>query len=245
MKILITNDDGIHSPGIKILYNAMTTLGEVLVVAPDREQSACGHSISLEHTLRLKNPREHWYSLDGTPCDCVYFANCHLLETKADLVISGINKGPNMAQDVIYSGTVAGAAEGTMMGIPSIAISLTETKNPDFSYAATVATRIAAKVLSEGLPEGILLNVNVPSVPAREPKFKITRLGIRHYGREVIKCEDPRGKPYYWLGGAAVNFTSLEGSDCNANNQGHITITPLKLDWTDHPMIETLKTWSF
>jgi 5'-nucleotidase len=233
--ILLTNDDGIWAPGIAALREAMEGLGEVHVVAPDRDQSAVSHMISLHHALRADAPKPGWWSVQGTPTDCVYLGSFELLGRKPDLVLSGVNAGANLSFDVHYSGTVSAAIEGTLLGIPSIALSLTDPKKGDFALAARFGRKLAEAVLQNGLPPGTTLNVNVP---AGQPNaHQRTFLGRRGYAHSVHRRQDPRGRSYYWIGGPPAEAVEVPGSDCTAVARGLISVTPLQVDMTDRSLV--------
>ncbi len=243
-RILVSNDDGIHAPGLHALVEAVTGLGEIMVVAPEREQSAASHALSLHRPLRIREVKGNWHSVDdGTPADCVYVAVNHLCKGKRpDLVVSGINHGPNLADDVIYSGTVAAAMEGAILGVPSIAFSLVSRKTFDFTHAAKFARELVRAALSAQLPKRMLLNVNVPSGELKG--YAITSLGRHSYGADVIEKEDPRGRKYYWIGGTGYSHEPLEGSDCVAvHDQRRVSVTPLMLDFTDASFLKPLESW--
>jgi 5'-nucleotidase len=223
---------------------AVEPLGEVWVVAPDREQSAASHAISLHRPLRISRVRERWYSVDGTPADCAYLAINHLMkEDRPAVLVSGINHGANLADDVTYSGTVAAAMEGYLLGVPSVAISLVSRRHFDFTHAARFATSLVKAVLERSGGRRMLINVNVPP---REPKgYRITKLGKHSYGYEVVENVDPRGRKYYWIGGSEFQHQDIPGSDCNAVlREGLISVTPLHLDLTDHPLVADLDAWA-
>lgn len=242
VRILVSNDDGIFSEGLRALHDALAQIAEVWVVAPDREQSAKSHAITLHRPLRIKQHEERWFSVDGTPTDSVFVGINHLMrEMRPDLVCSGINHGPNLANDVIYSGTVAAAMEGALLGVSSIAFSHVG-PTFDFETAARFAASLANVVAENPLPRSTLLNVNFP---AGTPKgYAFTTLGKRRYGEVVIEKTDPRGRLYYWIGGNEASHEDIPGSDCNALfDQGMISITPLNLDFTDHPELEVLQSW--
>ena len=245
LHILLTNDDSFRATGIQRLRDALATLGKVMVVAPEREQSAAGHALTLTSALRINWVDENTISVDGTPTDCVLLAMRGLLERKPDLLVSGINHGPNLGDDITYSGTVAAAFEGTLLGLPSVAISVSAWQNCNFDAAAHFAPRIAREVLRHGLPNGTLLNVNVPSSPPEEIRgVKITKLGKRLYRDAVVKKTDPRGRDYYWIGGKAPIWFPGEETDFEAVEQGMISITPLHLDLTDYQSLDLLKSWN-
>jgi 5'-nucleotidase len=246
IRILISNDDGINSAGIHALAEALTALGEVFIVAPDRDQSAASHALNLYRPLRIEEISDNVYSVDGTPTDCINLAvNGLLKDKKPDLVVSGINKGENLGDDITYSGTVSAAIEGTLLGIPSVAVSLVSTmgKN-DFRFeAASYYTLLVAKyVLQTPLPYGTLLNVNIPELPKDQIKgIKVTRQGKRVYGKPIVEKVDPRGRKYYWIGGNELRSLDIEDSDIVAVKQGYVSVTPIKLDLTDYDLVEKLK----
>lgn len=245
-RILVTNDDGVYSEGIKLLARALegvTGVKEVIVVAPDREQSATGHSLTLGRPLRLQKLRENWYAVDGTPTDCVNLAVLFLLkDAKPDLVVSGINFGLNLGDDVTYSGTVSATFEGTLLGIPSIAFSQEIEEGYSFERSAAVAARFVQRVLEAPRPADMLLNVNFPAGPASGVSF--TRLGRRVYQQSVIEKEDPRGRKYYWIGGNEYQHDDIPGSDCNAVFRDNlISVTPLQLDLTADDLRPVIERW--
>ena len=247
-RILITNDDGIFAPGIFALSQAMEAIGEVYVVAPDSERSAVGHAITLSDPLRVwefeKNGEFFGWAVNGTPADCVKLAVKALLDFKPDLVVSGINLGPNTAMNVIYSGTVSAATEGTILGIPSIAFSLTTFRKTDFRFAQKVAQQVARQVLQHGLPEDTLLNVNIPALPESKIKgIKITRQGKGRYEEMLEKRVDPMKRVYYWLGGKKLILDTDADVDEVAVMEGYVSITPLHYDLTDYNFLNDLKTW--
>jgi len=245
ISILLTNDDGFRAAGIESLKQAVSGLGKVFVVAPEREQSAAGHALTLTSPLRIDWVSEDTISVDGTPTDCVLLAMRGLLGSRPDILISGINHGPNLGDDVTYSGTVAAALEGTLLGLPSIAISTTSWHDCNFDAAMAFAPRIARAVIEHGLPEGTLLNVNVPSLPRQDIKgVMVTKLGKRVYRDAVVKKTDPRGRDYYWIGGKAPIWYPGDETDFDAIEAGMISITPLHLDLTDYKAIGTIKSWN-
>ncbi len=240
--ILVCNDDGVRAPGIEALAAAMTELGEVVVVAPDREMSAMSHSISLHRPLRVEEIRRNWYSVDGTPVDCAYLGLLHLAPRKPALVVSGVNAGYNLGTDVFYSGTVAAAVEGALRKIPAIAVSRERGYGDDYGPAAALARALGAAVLEHGLPPGILLNVNVPS--AKGPAgYRWTCLGERLYHDKVDVRSDPRGRKYFWIGGPEVGFGDVPDSDCLAVRDGVCSVTPLELDFTHQPLLAEVPGW--
>lgn len=245
MKILLTNDDGINAPGIKILAEVLGQLGDVAIVAPDRERSAVGHALTLHQPLRALNVGLNTFAVDGTPTDCVNLGIHSLLSFKPDIVVSGINHGANLGDDITYSGTVSAAMEATLMGIPAFAVSLsTERGGDNYRSAAHFAARLAKVVLANGLPRDTFLNVNVPDLPAESllPPL-ITSQGKRRYEGMIIDKTDPRGRNYYWIGSVDVNFIDIEGTDYYAVSRGHISITPLHLDLTNYASLAALNKW--
>ncbi len=240
--ILLTNDDGYTSAGLAALRAAIEPLGEVWVVAPATEQSAISHAITLWDPVRIVEREERVYSVSGTPTDCVYVAVNHILDRRPDLCVSGINHGANLGDDVMYSGTVAGAAEACLFDIPSVAVSLASYRSREFDKAADAARRVAQAVLNRGLPRGVLLNVNVPRDVAND-HIQVTKLGRRTYGAQVTEKRDPRNKSYYWIGGAELGFDDIPGSDCNAISRDSITVTPVHLDLTHYRFMKELADW--
>jgi len=245
--ILVSNDDGVRSEGIVALAEALKDLGSVYVVAPDRERSAASHSLSLTHPLRVEKISHRVYSVDGTPTDCVNLGvNGILRGKKIDLLVSGINKGANLGDDITYSGTVSAAMEGTLLGIPSIAISLVTRTRFRFDTAAEMAKDVARKVLKRGLPEDTLLNVNVPNTAREEIHgVRVTRMGKRVYGDLIVEKRDPRGKKYYWIGGDNLNSEDVPGSDLEAIEDGFISVTPIHLDLTNYAALRALRKWTW
>jgi len=248
-KILITNDDGIFAPGIYALWEAMSEIGDLTVVAPDSEKSAVGHAITLTDPIRVQemNGKNGYsgFAVKGTPADCVKLACRALMKDPPDIVVSGINSGANIGNDIIYSGTVSAATEGTFLGIPSLAISLTSIKGGDMSAAQETSKQVVRKVLKHGLPSGILLNVNIPHIPQNQIKgTRLTRQGNLVFKDKFEKREDPRGKYYYWMSGEHSEDKE-EGTDGFAIKNGYISITPIHHQLTENSFLETLKTWNF
>lgn len=244
-RILISNDDGVHAKGLSALAAAVQDLGEVWVVAPEHEQSATSHSLSLYRPLRIRQHGERRFGVDGTPADSVYVAIHHVLkDAKPTLVLSGINHGPNLADDTIYSGTVAAAMEGAILGFPAIAFSLVTRRNFEFEHAAAFARSLVKTALASSLPPRMLLNVNIPAYgPVKG--YEVTRLGRHSYGADVIEKEDPRGRKYYWIGGTDYAHVKEPGTDVTAvHDEQKASITPLMLDLTDHRFLAPLETWS-
>lgn len=249
VRILLSNDDGISSEGLHALYESVRPLGEVIVVAPDREQSAAGHSLSLHRPLRI-NPRgDDWYAVDGTPTDCINLALNGLLKDRPpDIVLSGINKGGNLGDDITYSGTVAAAMEATLIGYPAVALSLVYEEGEPFRFelAGQFARRIAEEVLNRGLTKGILLNANVPNIEAGECRgVRVTKQGKRIYGDAIVEKIDPRGREYYWIGGNGLNWVREPNTDFDAVANQSISVTPVRLDLTDFDSMGELARWEF
>ena len=247
--VLISNDDGIDAAGILALVLEMRKIASVTVVAPDRQQSAVGHAITMNYPLRAvpfrKNGEFFGYAVDGTPADAVKLGVRFLLKEKPDLLISGINHGSNTAINILYSGTVSAATEGTVLGIPSIAVSLTTHDPADFSYAAKFAARLAARVVAEGLPRGTLLNVNVPAVPEEKiAGVRVTRQGNSSWEDTFDVRRDPAGREYFWLSGSmAIRDTDPE-TDQIAVRDNFISVTPIHYELTDLALLERMKAWS-
>lgn len=239
-KILVTNDDGIHSAGIIALADALKSVGDVVVVAPAHEMSAASHSLTLTRPLRIEKIDDRHFSVDGTPTDCVTLAMNHLLKHDLpSLVVSGINKGGNLGEDVTYSGTVAGALEASIYGLPGIAVSLVQRTDFDFAPAAEFATELARRVLGDGLPRGTLLNVNIPTGPIRG--VRITRQGKKNVRPNIIEGTDPRQRKYYWIGEESLEWNEEAGTDYAALGHGLVSITPLRTDMTDYRVLDEIK----
>ena len=246
--ILITNDDGIASPGLLALKKALTDIGRVTVLAPDRNWSASGHVKTLHKPLRADEVTladgTPALATDGAPSDAVALAFLGLAVPPIDIVVSGINRGANLGYDMTYSGTVTAAMEGVIHGVPAIAVSLDSNSHDDFNVAAGFAAKLAREVLTHGLAEGVLLNVNVPPLPAEQiAGVLITRTGRRIYRDELVHRLDPRDRPYYWIGGAAPTGVEEEGTDIWAVAHGYVSVTPIHLDLTAHDSLETLSRW--
>ena len=238
--VLLTNDDGVHAEGLAALGRAFAELGEVYIVAPEREQSACGHALTLHRPIRPVQLGERRFAVNGTPSDCVNLAVLGFLPAPPVLVVSGVNHGTNLGDDVTYSGTVSAAMEGTLLGVPSIAVSLVD--GGDFDQAARIARLLALRVLVVGLPRKTLLNVNVPATAPRG--IRITRLGHRVYSGKIVEQVDPRGRSHYWIGGGDPKWEDLEGTDMTAVHEGYVSVTPLHLDLTHHRAVMELNDWS-
>ena len=251
--ILVSNDDGIHSEGIAVLAEALRALGEVVIVAPDRERSAVSHSLTLHRPLRVEELGAGRYAVNGTPTDCVNLAINGILPRRPTLVVSGINKGANLGDDVTYSGTVSAAMEGTLLGVPSLAISLLGRGEFRFDAAARFSRRLATWVVERGLPPDTLLNVNVPAPAPADAQpdgdgvrgFALTRMGRRRYGDAIVEKVDPRGKKYYWIGGEELECEDEEGTDFHAVRRGLISVTPIHLDLTNYKSFDALRTLDF
>ena len=242
-RILVCNDDGIHAAGINALVKVLEPFGEVTVMAPLTEQSATSHALTMHHPLRIQKIADRRFGVEGTPTDCVLLAVKELLDQKPDLVVSGINQGPNMGEDVIYSGTVAAAMEGAILGIPSMAVSLASWTFSEFEGAGKTAANLTRILLERDLPDRFLVNVNVPPIPVSEIRgVRITRLGNREYNDSFIKQTDPRGRDYYWIGGGDPSWTPSTNSDFNAVSENYVSVTPLLMDLTDDRQIGFLKT---
>ncbi len=247
--ILITNDDGISSPGIKTLSKTLKSVGDVFIVAPETEQSAVAHALTLHRPLRYERIGNNKYCVNGTPTDCVIIAVNKLLPKKPDIIVSGINNGANLGDDITYSGTVAAAIEGTLLGVPSIAISLIrENQNSDgfrkstskLQVAANFAKELTMKVFDNGLPEDTLLNVNIPHT-LKIHGVKITKQGKLIYDNSIQELADPRGRKYYWIGGGMPQWESSENTDFEAVQNGYISITPVHLDLTNYTVLKYIK----
>ena len=249
MKILVSNDDGYLATGINALIDALEQVADVVVVAPDRNRSAASNSLTLSTPLRVSQYGENRFKIDGTPSDCVHLAVTGLLDEEPDLVVSGINHGANLGDDVIYSGTVAAAMEGRFLGLPTIAVSLVGktlvgAKLTHFETAARVAVELVQKIERAGLAPDTVLNVNVPDLPYEELNgIRATRLGFRHKSEQILKDTDPYGRPIYWVGPAGEGQDSGEGTDFHAIAQGAAAVTPLKVDLTRHEAVPDIARW--
>jgi 5'-nucleotidase len=254
MNILVTNDDGIQAPGLLALAGEMRKLGKVIVFAPDRNWSASGHVKTMDRPLRVRETTladgSAAFTSDGAPSDCVALPLLGLIDDQIDLVVSGINPNANLGHDVTYSGTVTAAMEAVIAGVKGIAVSLDSPEGHagalDYACAASVARRVAEKASADGLPEGVVMNVNVPYLKETELKgFMITRQGLRVYRDALDQRFDPRGKPYYWIGGEAPTGVDEPGTDFGALRAGYVSITPLQLDLTNYRAMDVLKKWKF
>jgi 5'-nucleotidase len=243
IRILITNDDGYHSEGIIALENALSEIGDVYVVAPASEMSGASHSLTLSRPLRIRQIDARHWTVDGTPTDCVTLAINQILppELRPHICASGINHGPNLGDDATYSGTVAGALEATILGVPGLAFSLVASRSHDFTESIKVAKQITQKAIDEGLPENTLLNINVPKgVPQG---IRITKQGFKDARPVISEHIDPRGKPYYWIGENRIGFHAEGGTDFEAIDENFVSVTPMRSDLTNHQAIDLLRSW--
>ncbi|AVR88160.1 5'/3'-nucleotidase SurE [Thauera aromatica] len=244
MRILVSNDDGYFAPGIAALAEALSTLGEVTVVAPERDRSGASNSLTLDRPLSLKRTSNGFYHVNGTPTDCVHLAVTGMLEHLPDMVVSGVNHGANMGDDTVYSGTVAAATEGFLLGVPSIAVSLVSKSAADFTAAARVARDLAERFMHRPFPHPVLLNVNVPDVAyERLQGIRVTRLGKRHKAEPVVRSVNPRGDTVYWVGAAGGAADAGEGTDFHAVANGCVSVTPLQIDLTHTGLIAPVFDW--
>jgi 5'-nucleotidase len=247
VKILISNDDGYRAEGLRALTEALTPLAEVTVVAPDRNRSGASNSLTLDMPLRVFPYDERkFYVVNGTPTDCVHLAISGLFEHEHDMVVSGVNDGANLGDDVLYSGTVAAAIEGRFLGLPAIAVSLVMQPNSGqhFETAARVAVEMVMRVQRTPLHQATILNVNVPDLPYDKlGGYRATRLGFRHRSERIVRSEDPRGRPVYWVGPAGAGQDAGPGTDFDAVANGFVSVTPLQIDLTRHSMLEEVSEW--
>jgi 5'-nucleotidase len=238
--IIVTNDDGIHSPGLEALADSVRDLGRVIVVAPDRDNSAVSHSLTMTRPLQLNRIEKDIYTLDGTPTDCVILALGKILDKKPDLLVSGINNGPNLGDDISYSGTVSAAMEGTMYGVASMAVSVSGDEPLDYSAAQTLAHKLAITIMENELPNKTLINLNVPS-GSKYRGIKVTRQGQRLWENAIKETQDPWGRPRYWIGGGTPVKDERRDTDVKAIHEGYASVTPIHLDLTNHASIQCLK----
>jgi 5'-nucleotidase len=244
VKILVSNDDGYFAPGITLLAEALRQLGEVTVVAPERDRSGASNSLTLDRPLTVRRAPNGYFSVNGTPTDCVHIAVTGLLDFTPDVVVSGVNLGANMGDDTIYSGTVAAAVEGYLLGIPSLAVSLTSKAGEHFESAIGVALKMVARLQRRPFGEPVLLNVNVPDIaPAQLGGMEVTRLGKRHKAEPVIKLQTPRGETAYWIGPAGAAADAGPGTDFHAVESGRVSVTPLRMDLTHGTQLTRAKEW--
>jgi len=244
MRVLISNDDGYFAPGLAVLTEAVSKLAEVVVVAPERDRSGASNSLTLDRPLQVKRSHMGYYYVNGTPTDCVHLAVTGLLDYLPDMVISGINHGANMGDDTIYSGTVAAATEGFLLGIPSIAVSLASKQGGNYPSAARVTCELIERFRESPIPFPVLLNVNVPDVPFEAIRgLEITRLGRRHKAEGVVKAKNPRGETVYWIGAAGDAQDAGEGTDFHAVADNRVSLTPLQIDLTQYSSLDSVRKW--
>lgn len=246
MNILVTNDDGILAPGLALLADVCREVGTVTVVAPDREQSGTSHSLTLHRPLRPARRPDGAWQIDGTPTDCVMLALQALMPDPPDFVFSGINHGPNMGEDVLYSGTVSAAMEAVTLGVPGIGISFTGNQPETLATYRDMLVHLVRKITSvPSFPEHMLLNINLPRVPASEVLgIQVTKLGSRYFSDSLTRMKDPWGREIFWIGGGTITWTGTENSDHLAVAEGYVSVTPLHMDLTNYSLLETVKGWS-
>ena len=245
MRILISNDDGVLAPGLRALVNELSIVADIDVMAPDRNRSGASNSLTLSRPLRARQMDNGYYSVEGTPTDCVHLALTGFFDPVADLVVSGINEGANLGDDILYSGTVAAAMEGRFLGLPAIAVSMVGDNIQHYDTAAVIVRQLILKLSTNGLPMKTILNVNVPDLPLNKLKgIEVTRLGARHSAEPILKENDPRGRPIYWIGPPGPEADAGPGTDFFAINQGFVSITPLHLDMTHYSVFEQLSSWT-
>lgn len=244
MRILVSNDDGVQAPGLAILAHALAQIAEIVVVAPDRNRSGASNSLTLDNPVRLCYLDNGFISVEGTPTDCVHLALTGVLETLPDMVVSGINAGANLGDDVFYSGTVAAAMEGRFLGLPAIAFSLAGTELIHYATAAAIAKNLVMRLYADPMPAKTILNVNVPDVSLEELRgFTVTRLGTRHSAQPTLPSKDPRGNTIYWIGQTGPEQDAGPGTDFYAVNNKEVSITPLQLDLTHYTVFDKLSGW--
>jgi len=244
MRILLSNDDGYFAPGLAALYEALEGLGEVVVVAPEQNRSGASNSLTLDRPLLLKQAASGFHFVNGTPTDCVHLAVTGMLDKLPDIIVSGINNGANMGDDTIYSGTVAAATEGYLLGIPSIAISLTNFEGNNYATAGRVARELVERFIRDPIKQPVLLNVNVPDIPYAELNgMEVTRLGRRHKAEPVVRMTSPRNETVYWVGAAGAAADAGPGTDFNAIERGFVSITPLQIDLTHAAQLPSIRQW--
>ena len=244
MRILLSNDDGYQAPGLRALYDAISAMADTIVVAPDRDRSGASNSLTLELPIRAAEAENGFIRVEGTPTDCVHLAITGLLTEEPDMVVSGINAGANMGDDVLYSGTVAAATEGRFLGYPAMAVSIASHTPAHFDTAARVAAQLVQQLCDSPLPPDSILNVNIPDLPFDELQGIVaTRLGHRHKAEPVVKSEDPRGRPIYWVGPAGAEQDAGQGTDFHAVRNGFVSVTPLQVDLTRHAAVPDVADW--
>ncbi|KTD67663.1 Acid phosphatase SurE (Stationary phase survival protein) [Legionella santicrucis] len=244
MRVLISNDDGVFAPGINILAKELSTFVDIEVVAPDRNRSGASNSLTLSQPIKVKKLENGYYSVEGTPTDCVHLAVTGFLNSEIDMVVSGINEGGNLGDDILYSGTVAAAMEGRYLGLPALAISMVGHDIQYYETAAIIAKQLVMQLSIHRLPSQTILNVNIPNLPLDKIKgLQVTRLGTRHGAEPVVKDTDPRGRPIYWIGLPGAEADAGPGTDFYAINEGYVSVTPLHLDMTNYKMFDQLAHW--
>ena len=244
MHLLLSNDDGIQAIGLKYLADSLSKIGKITVVAPNRNHSASSNSLTLDRPSRAQKLSENWYSVDGTPTDCVHLAITGLINEEPNIVVSGMNAGANLGDDVIYSGTVAAAMEGRFLGLPAVAISITSFQPSYFEDAAQMSYEMISKLTTTQLPNDVIININIPDLPKEEINgIQTTRLGNRHKAEPVIQAEDPRGKPIYWVGAAGPEQDSGPGTDFHAIKNGYVSVSPMHLDLTHYKVMQEVSDW--
>ncbi len=244
MRILLSNDDGYFAPGLAALYESLSQLADVTVVAPERDKSGASNSLTLDRPLSVRQAANGFYFLNGTPTDCVHMAVTGMLDWRPDMVVSGINHGANMGDDTIYSGTVAAATEGFLLGIPAIAVSLVSNQQKNFETAAWVASELVKRHQAAPITTPTLLNVNVPDIPQDQLQgFEVTRLGKRHKAEPAVKATNPRGETVFWIGAAGAAADAGPGTDFYATEQQRVSITPLQMDLTNYQQLKQVSEW--
>lgn len=244
MRILLSNDDGYQAKGLRALMTGLADMADITVVAPDRNRSGASNSLTLETPLRVERIDTNLYCVNGTPSDCVHVAITGLLEEEPDMVISGVNHGANLGDDVLYSGTVAAAMEGRFLGLPALALSLVEEDGGHFDTAVSVARELLERMAADPLPRDTILNINVPDLPWKAIEgLEVTRLGFRHKSEPVIKSADPKNRPIYWIGPAGAGQDAGPGTDFHAIASRRVSMTPIKIDLTDHGNLASLRSW--
>ena len=244
MRILLSNDDGYFAPGLACLAETLAKIADIIVVAPERDRSGASNSLTLDRPLSLRKSHNGFYYVNGTPTDCVHLAVTGMLDTLPDMVVSGINDGANMGDDTIYSGTVAAATEGFLLGIPSLAVSIASGSNGNFATAARVAADMVQRFKNKKFNEPILLNINVPDVTYEQLQgIEVTRLGRRHKAESVVKSQSPRGETVYWVGAAGAAQDAGEGTDFFVVKRNRVSVTPLQIDLTQYGQLDSVKNW--
>ena len=244
MRVLISNDDGVFASGINILARELSAFVDIEVVAPDRNRSGASNSLTLSQPIKVKKLENGYYSVEGTPTDCVHLALTGFLDLNIDMVVSGINEGANLGDDILYSGTVAAAMEGRYLGLPALAVSLVGDGILHYETAAIITRQLVMQLSTHSLPSQTILNINIPNVHLDEIKgLQVTRLGTRHAAEPIIKDQDPRGRPIYWIGLPGLEADAGLGTDFHAINEGYVSITPLHLDMTNYKMFDQLAHW--